>query len=276
MYSSVHDFHIPVMGTGHSADTPLRVAPWGIDSVVSLVDDILLEQIRVHYCKELGYEYETVSRRAEDGRAQRITAYFDFLHDEIQKRFKAIQNSEFNASSDKDKYFRMLSEDSELKIKYNQLLTLEEGPEKTELAQWLTSKMKPGSIDGNIMVKLDAINYDRKGQQLEDIYSDAKAALRGFANSKVNGAMVYSAGINQSLYAYMAEFKDFYPENSQAEGSSDNIWSDRETFNEYNQNFVDDIEMISLSIELEDNEMISDTIKAMTANCSTCHKKFRN
>jgi len=52
--------------------------------------------------------------------------------------------------------------------------------------------------------------------------------------------------------------------------------SDRETFNEYNQNFVDDIEMISLSIELEDKEMISDAIKAMAANCSTCHKKFRN
>ena len=42
------------------------------------------------------------------------------------------------------------------------------------------------------------------------------------------------------------------------------------------ENFVDDIEMISLSIELEDKEMISDAIKAMAANCSTCHKKFRN
>jgi hypothetical protein len=198
------------MGTGHSADTPLRVAPWGIDSVVSLVDDILLEQIRVHYCKELGYDYETVSRREENGRAQRITDYFDFLHDEVQKRFEAIQSCEFTGSSDKDKYFRMLAENCELKLKYTELLSLEDGSEKTELAKWLTSEMKPGSIDGNIMVKLDAMNYDRKGQKLEDKYSDAKAALRGFANSKANGAMVYSAGINQSLYAYMAGFKDFY------------------------------------------------------------------
>ncbi len=82
--------------------------------------------------------------------------------------------------------------------------------------------------------------------------------------------------LNETLLHSAFEFKDFYPENSQAEGASDNIWSDRETFNEYNQNFVDDIEMISLSIDLEDKEMISDAIKAMAANCSTCHKKFRN
>ena len=82
--------------------------------------------------------------------------------------------------------------------------------------------------------------------------------------------------LNETLLHSASEFKDFYPENSQAEGASDNIWSDRETFNEYNQNFVDDIEMISLSIELEDKEMISDAIKVMAANCSTCHKKFRN
>ena len=82
--------------------------------------------------------------------------------------------------------------------------------------------------------------------------------------------------LNETLLHAASDFKDHYPEGSQAEGASDNIWSDRETFNEYNQNFVDDIEMISLSIELEDKEMISDAIKAMAANCSTCHKKFRN
>ena len=82
--------------------------------------------------------------------------------------------------------------------------------------------------------------------------------------------------LNKNLLHSASEFKDFYPENSQAEGASDNIWSDRETFNKYNQNFVYDIEMISLSIELEDKDMISDAIKAMAANCSTCHKKFRN
>ena len=82
--------------------------------------------------------------------------------------------------------------------------------------------------------------------------------------------------LNETLLHSVSEFKDFYPENTQAKGASDSIWSDRVTFNEYNQNFIDDIEMISLSIELEDKGMISDAIKVMAANCSTCHKKFRN
>ena len=30
MIYSIHSFHIPVMGTGHSVDTPIRVAPFGI------------------------------------------------------------------------------------------------------------------------------------------------------------------------------------------------------------------------------------------------------
>ena len=78
------------------------------------------------------------------------------------------------------------------------------------------------------------------------------------------------------FYTQHLNLKIFILKIVKQKGASDNIWSDRETFNEYNQNFVDDIEMISLSIELEDKEMISDAIKAMAANCSTCHKKFRN
>ena len=37
-----HTFHIPVMGTAFTADTPLKVAQYGIDSVVSIVDDVLI------------------------------------------------------------------------------------------------------------------------------------------------------------------------------------------------------------------------------------------
>ena len=70
--------------------------------------------------------------------------------------------------------------------------------------------MVKGSIDANIMVKLDRINRDRKGNELPAEYSDSKAALRGFANSIVESSIIFSAGINQSLYSYMSEFNDFY------------------------------------------------------------------
>ncbi len=54
MTAQPHSFHIPVMGTGFSLDTPLRVARFGISSVMSLVDDALIERLRRHYAKAAG------------------------------------------------------------------------------------------------------------------------------------------------------------------------------------------------------------------------------
>jgi len=52
-----HTFHIPVMGTAFTADTPLKVAQYGIDSVVSIVDDVLLERLRKVYSEKYGFDY---------------------------------------------------------------------------------------------------------------------------------------------------------------------------------------------------------------------------
>ena len=82
--------------------------------------------------------------------------------------------------------------------------------------------------------------------------------------------------LNKTLLHAATEFKDHYPEGSQHKGASEEIWNDRETFNEFNDKFISDIEMISLSVELEDNEMLNDAFKVMAANCGSCHKKFRN
>ena len=82
--------------------------------------------------------------------------------------------------------------------------------------------------------------------------------------------------LNTTLLNAASEFKNYYPEGSQHKGASDEIWNDRETFNDLNDKFVSDIEMISLSIELEDNDMLNDAFKVMAANCGSCHKKFRN
>ncbi len=40
-----HSFHIPVMGIGFTIDTPVKVAHFGIDSVISIVDDIVIEHL---------------------------------------------------------------------------------------------------------------------------------------------------------------------------------------------------------------------------------------
>ena len=82
--------------------------------------------------------------------------------------------------------------------------------------------------------------------------------------------------LNSTLLNAASQFKNYYPEGSQHKSASDEIWNDRETFNNFNDKFVNDIEMISLSIELEDNEMLNDAFNEMAANCGSCHKKFRN
>ncbi len=65
----MHNFYIPVMGTGFTIDTPLNVAKYGVSSVVSLVDDVLIEQVRKYHCNRLKEPYEPISDSDADPRA---------------------------------------------------------------------------------------------------------------------------------------------------------------------------------------------------------------
>jgi hypothetical protein len=210
MYKTHHYFHIPVMGTGFTIDTALRVARFGISSVISLVDDLLVERIRKHYAGIYGLPFTPITASQPDGRARRITAYLDLVHDIVERQIAEIRRLPFEAGNDKAKYFELLPETSPVKASYLQYLAMMDGPEKRELEKDLNQAILPGKIDCNIMTKLDRINYDREGHVMSMEHSDAKAALRGFALSKLSASMVFSAGINPTLYGYMEEFPDFY------------------------------------------------------------------
>ena len=205
-----HTFHIPVMGIGHSVDTPIRVAPLGITSVISLVDDIFLEKIRKYYNEKYGLPYVKIPMNEEDGRAKRITAYLETVREIVRIKMEDIREQPFFEVNDKGKYFDLLPEETPMKREYNKLLKMKAGPERNALAKDLTRRMQPGSIDVNIMVKLDAIGPDNNGNPLSDEFSDAKAALRGYAESGLRSSIVFSAGINQRLFNYMTRFRDFY------------------------------------------------------------------
>lgn len=204
-----HTFHIPVMGTGHSVDTPMRVAPLGISSVISLVDDILLEQVREYYSKKYHLSYIGIPRREKRGRAKRITAYLEVVREIVRIKMEAIRKQPFFVDNDKKKYFELLPDESPVKRDYDRLLHMEPGPERDALDKDLTLRMQPGSIDVNIMVKVDRRPYDR-GNLLSDEFSDAKTALKGYADSGLRSRIVFSAGMNQSLFTYMTQFRDFY------------------------------------------------------------------
>jgi len=198
------------MGIGHSVNTPIRVAPLGITSVISLVDDILLEKIRKYYSEKYGLPYVKLPRNEEDGRAKRITAYLETVREIVRIKMEDIREQPFFEVNSKSKYFDLLSDETPMKREYNRLLKMEAGPERNALAEDLTRRMQPGSIDVNIMVKLDCINSDNNGNPLRDEFSDAKSALRGYAKSGLRSSIVFSAGINQRLFKYMTRFRDFY------------------------------------------------------------------
>lgn len=82
--------------------------------------------------------------------------------------------------------------------------------------------------------------------------------------------------VNDELLHITKEFKLLFPEGSQGGKASSLIWEDRETFNLYIDNFINSIESIGLSIENEDSVSLMENFTIMSANCGTCHKKFKN
>ncbi|MGB6379625.1 MAG: hypothetical protein WBG51_00505 [Syntrophobacteria bacterium] len=212
MKNGSHSFHIPVMGTGFTIDTPLRVAKYGISSVIPLVDDVLVEQVRKYHCEKHGEPYEEISNRDQDARALRITAYLNLLDRLIRPQIEGLQASPFEDGSEITRYFEMLPE-TPLKQAYGEMLATTEPEAKARMQEDLRQRAVPGSIDVNIMTKLDRDVY-WDGKKLPAEFTDAMAALRGFANSTLNSSVVFSAGINQRLYAYAATFDDFFPDDN--------------------------------------------------------------
>lgn len=205
-----HSFHIPVLGLGYSIDTPLKVARFGISSVVSIVDDELAERMRKYHSELNGEPYHAISKSDNDSRASRITAYLDLLHKLVADQISTLKALSFDRSNELCKYFELLPAGSIWKSKYDRMLQMPEGPEKTALQKELKSAIKAGDINVNIMSKVDKANY-KNGVYTGDENTDALAAIRGFANSRLCSSVVISAGLNPRLFGYMEELDCFKP-----------------------------------------------------------------
>lgn len=206
--SKVHSFHIPVMGIGYTIDTPLKVAHFGIDSVISLVDDILLEKLRKMYCANFDIPYEEITEKTKDFRAERITSYLNLINKLAEKKFEELKNATIEKSQELKEYFNLLPDSSTLKQEFKKLTAKRFNLD--EIRSWIKNNLSIGSIDVNIMTKVDKDNYF-EGEKLPVEFNDAHAALRGFANSNLHSSIVLSAGMNPRLYNYMENFEDFYP-----------------------------------------------------------------
>ena len=204
-----HSFHIPVMGIGFSVDTPLKVSQYGVDSVISLVDDILLEKLRKMYCDKFEIPYNEITEKTDDFRAKRITSYLNLMNNLAKKKFEELKNATIEKGNEIKEYFNILPNSSIIKQRFKTLTA--ERFDLNEVGNWIKNNLSMGSIDVNIMTKVDKENYIN-----DDIlpvkYNDAHAALRGYANSDLTSSIVLSAGMNPKLYSYFEQFEDFYPD----------------------------------------------------------------
>ncbi|MCK5781003.1 MAG: hypothetical protein KAH10_00295 [Flavobacteriales bacterium] len=208
--NKLHSFHIPVMGIGFTIDTPLKVAQYGISSVISTVDDMLVERLRKFYSEKFDLPFQEITTKVDDFRAKRFTAYLDMLHDVASDSLEEIKKSFQNKTTKElDKLIDLLPDVSDIKNKLQDLLN--NNTSKQDVYEWLNKNLQLGDIDVNIMTKVDRDNY-RNGKKLPPEYNDALAALRGFANSKLQSSVVLSAGMNPRLYGYIDKFEDFFPD----------------------------------------------------------------
>jgi len=210
--NTTHTFHIPVLGLGYSVDTPMKVSHLGISSVASIVDDEMIERMRKFHTVKAGEVFEPIYSGAEDFRSRRITAYLDLMERIVNKQFDSLKEQPFEEGSEIVRYFELLPDTSQLKKRYVEMLTCRDENQKSVLETELRGSLRKGAIDVNIMSKVDKLNRDVHGDMLPDEFSDASAALRGFANSTLTSSLILSAGMNPRLYNYLEKFKDFYPD----------------------------------------------------------------
>jgi len=206
-----HNFHIPVMGIGFTIDSPIKIAHLGVTSTLSLVDDILMEKLRAFYCKKNKIPYTAITDTSDDFRAKRITAWLNLTQNLVSQKFIKLKKSLAEDRNALKEYLSMFPALSGNNNNVNDFV--DSFGSKEEILAWLAQNLVCGSIDVNIMTKLDKPNYvDNK--KLPKEYNDALAALRGFANSNLQAGLVLSAGFNANLYTYIENFPDFYPDNS--------------------------------------------------------------
>jgi len=129
------------------------------------------------------------------------------IHQQAEKKLNQFRELASGKFDEVREYFQLLPEQSTLKQEFSEMLN--QSVSLKEMRKWLNDKLSLGSIDVNIMTKVDKTNY-KEGKELPVQFNDAHAALRGFAQSKLRSSVILSAGMNPRLYSYISQFEDFF------------------------------------------------------------------
>jgi len=209
---TAHTFHIPVMGLSYTIDSPIKVARFGISSVVSIMEDHLTETMRMYYCRNTGRHYEPIADKDPDYRAKRITAYLNLMNTIVAEQMQKMRAEAFVEGNEIVQYFEMLPEDSPLKKSYLDMLQCTDEEKRLAIQNDLRTQLVAGSILVNIMTKVDGDKWDKQGNIIPN-GSDAVTALRGYIESDLDdSSIVFSAGMNPRLYTYLEQVDAFDPD----------------------------------------------------------------
>ncbi len=187
------------------------MARYGISSVISIVDDVLIERVRKHHAQLNGEPFAPISVREHDYRAKRITAYLNLVGLLVDRQIARLKSSLFEKGSEIARYFEMLPDSSPVKELYTRMLQTADAVKRSSMEDELRSHVIAGDIDVNVMTKVDKSNTGRDKKPLPAEFSDAVAAMRGFVDSELNSSVVLSAGLNMRLFGYMEKSAGFLP-----------------------------------------------------------------
>lgn len=206
---NLHTFHIPVMGIAFTLDSPIKVGHLGISSVVSIMDDEIIEKMNAFYSEKFNRPYLEISKKIQDYRAKRITSYLNLMEDIISEKFESFKAELSESKTKLENYLNTLPKKSEIKKRIQDFvgdgISLPAG-----IREFIDQHLTAGKVDVNIMTKVDRENFV-KSELLPPEMNDAHTALRGFADSQLDSSLILSAGLNPRLISYMETFADFYP-----------------------------------------------------------------
>jgi len=200
------------MGLAYTIDSPIKVARFGISSVISIIEDRLIEMMRKHYYPFIGKAYEPITMQEPDYRAKRISDYLNLVKTIVDEQMQRLRSEPFEQGSDIVKYFEMLPSGSRVRRLYDDMNAAIDAVDKGNRQAYLRTLLRPGSIDVNILTKADREHRDKLGNIIPD-GSDAVAALRGYiASDLTDSSIVFSAGFNPRLYSYLERVNAFDPD----------------------------------------------------------------
>ena len=112
---ALHTFHIPVMGLAFTIDSPIRVAHFGIDSVISIVDDELMEKMNAFYSKKFNFHYKEITTKHFDFRAERTKSYLNLVSKIVEEKYNSFCSEIAENKQSLVKFLEMLPQKSDIK-----------------------------------------------------------------------------------------------------------------------------------------------------------------